>query len=156
MNISPWPVVCLSGAATLILTLWISSRPEATPSHPLPAAVPNSRLHASVSGRSPAALEGESRVEFAPRMPMGRGVAVVDSSGRLVGDAVLVAVPDAFGQLQYLPRTDPRAVRYEKQQQAEHQRAIEDNGPRQVNLGSITMKNSVTARGRSVPIAVKP
>lgn len=155
MNPSPWLVVSLCAAVTMALVLWLHGRPDPAPFRPAPVAV-TAASPAVVPARSPSWMADEPRVEYAPRMPMGPGVAVVDGNGQFIGDAVRVAVPDGHGQLQFLPNNDPRAIRYDEEQRAEHSRVIQDEGPRDVDIRAITVKNSVTARQRSVPVIPKP
>lgn len=152
-TLSPRSVATLCGSLVLALAVWMISRPEPEPYRAAPSA--SARQLMTAAAPAPPA-DDQARVEYVSQMPTGAGVTVVAGNGQYVGDAVLLAVPDDFGAIKYLPRNDPRAVHYAEAQQLEHERVTLDAGPKEVNLGSITVKNSVTARRRGVPINRKP
>ena len=160
MNTSSWWVISLCAVATAAVVLHVFGHPvepEPAPVALMPTLVAEPASPAKTTNDGPVSGSMVPRVEFAARTAMGPGVSVVDGRGALVGESVLVAVPDGFGQLAYLPKGDPRAVRYDEQQRVEHAKIEIDNGPAQVKLGgAFTMRNSVSARRRVAPFVPRP
>jgi hypothetical protein len=104
---------------------------------------------------SPPPRVTEARETFAPRMPSGKGVAVIAGNGDYNTNHILVAVPDQFHKIHYLPGSDPRAVKYLSEMQAAHEQTAFDNGPGGADLSSVPlMRDALSSQQKHLGVDV--
>ncbi len=124
-----------------------------TPSEPI--SVPTMAACPPSKERPSPAAAVELRETFAGRMPSGRGVAVVAGSGEYNASHVLVAVPDAFQHLQYLPGSDPRAVKYLSETRAAQEHATNiDDTPRDADISSVSVgRDALSSQAKQIGVS---
>jgi hypothetical protein len=135
-------IIVLGACVSSVLALWLFRGGE-----PAPRPV-NKRSHS----QNPAPSGVEIRETFASRMPSGKGVAVIASNGEYHGNHVLVAVPDAFRQIHYLPGTDPQAVGYLTKMHAAHQQMAPDYHPSNADLSAVPAGKSVSSNRKQIGV----
>jgi hypothetical protein len=135
-------IIVLGACASSALALWLFRGGE-----PALRAV-NKQAHS----QKPVPGGVEIRETFTSRMPSGKGVAVVANTGEYDGNHVLVAVPDAFHQVHYLPGTDPQAAGYVTKMRAAHQQMAPDYHPSNADLSAVPAGKSVSSNRKQVGV----
>ncbi len=129
--------------SALAIRLYISNEPAPAPfqpAQPLP---------------SPRPRVAESRETFVPRIPSGRGVAVINRNGQYQTSHILVAVPDQFREIRYLPGSDPRAIKYLEETRAAQKQTTLDNTPRNIDLSSVSLgRDALSSQGKQIRVQV--
>jgi len=148
-------VVLVSAAAILLLALRLlrfdqsPSAPNAESRQPEAVApVPSAESTPEPDGK-PVADAGAT---FAPRMQGNYGVSVIASNGQYRANAVRVAVPNAFHDLQYLPGTDPAAVKYLEDARAAEEKLTMDYGPANADMSSLPPPGANQAKRVAVTV----
>jgi len=140
-NSVDYRIVLVCAAAILLLALRFL-RLDQSPAAPDPG---QPHQEVAASDPSPAtssgpdekpAYSGGSQAVFTPRMPINNSVNIVANNGQYRLNSVRVAVPNAFHDLQYLPGTDPAAVKYLDDTRAAEQKLTMDNGPLDADTSS--------------------
>jgi len=99
------------------------------------------------------AIGGSSRpVPYAEIMERGAGTPIINSTGGLNMQSVEVAVPDRFGKVQFLKGTDTRAVEYLESVREKQAAVVVDNGPLDVDLGTVPRPGSLGGRRVKIPV----
>jgi hypothetical protein len=144
-NLPKLGVIFLGACAISALTfrLFFVSEPAPAPIKQIP------------HSESPAPRVAEVRETFAPRMPSGKGVAVIAGDGDYNASHVLVAVPDQFHVIHYLTGTDPRAMKYLSEMRAAHEQATFDDNPRNADLSSVPTRNFISTQGKRIGVDVR-
>jgi hypothetical protein len=84
-------------------------------------------------------------------MPSGKGVSVINRNGQYKTSHMLVAVPDQFHEIHYLPGSDPRAVKYLEETRAAHKQTAFDNTPSNADLSSVSIgRNALSSQGKQI------
>lgn len=131
-----------TAVSALVIRFYVSSEPAPAPRQESPPPLPR-----------PQSDVAESRVSFAPRMPSGKGISVINRNGQYKTSHMLVAVPDQFHEIRYLPGTDPRAVKYLEETRAAHIQTSFDNTPSNADLSSVpTGRNALSSQGKQIRV----
>ena len=136
-------IILVGACASSALALWLFRGGE-----PALRAV-NKQAHS----QKPVPGGVEIRETFTSRMPSGKGVAVVANTGEYDGNHVLVAVPDAFHQVHYLPRSRfaGSGIRSLKMRAA-HQQMAPDYHPSNADLSAVPAGKSVSSNRKQVGV----
>jgi hypothetical protein len=86
----------------------------------------------------------ENIVHFAVQIPVGGGMNVISSNGQYNLNAIHVAVRDQFNHIRMLPGTDPEAIKYLAETDAEHKSMMVDNGPMNSSTDSLPPANAAS------------
>jgi hypothetical protein len=130
--------------SALAIRFYVSSEPVPAAHQPAPSTLP-----------SPQSKVAESRVTFVPRMPSGKGVSVINRNGQYKTSHVLVAVPDQFHEIRYLPGSDPRAVKYLEETQASQKQTTFDNTPPSADLSSVAIgRDALSSQGKQIGVTI--
>ncbi len=84
-----------------------------------------------------------------------RGVSVVGGNGQYYLNAIRVAVPGQYDEIEHLPGTDPRAIRYLQDQEAAHGQLTVDNGPLNVDTSSLPPPGTFSNQPKRVRVIAK-
>jgi hypothetical protein len=149
-------VVVIAAAGILVLALCMFERnrapSEGDDSLPLP------KIAASVPPPAASSENGEKRPDsgssYAAPARMA-GVSVVASNGQYSLNAIHVAVPGAYNEVEHLSGTDPKAIQYLQERDAAHAQLAVDNGPLDVDTSLLPPPGTFSNQVKRVGVKVK-
>jgi hypothetical protein len=147
-------VVVIAAAAIFVLGVFVLDSGQSPspgdygPAKPAIAATAPAPEPSSENGERPA----DSAPAYVPRMP---GVSVVLSNGKYSLNAVHVAIPGSFNEVEHLSGTDPKAVQYLEDREAAHAQLALDNGPLNVDTSSLPPPGTFSNQVKRVGVMVK-
>lgn len=143
----------LAGACLLIAVAGMIFHSFWSTPAPVAAAPPTRKMHPEnvFSGWASAP---ESRVTFDQTMPRTNGAQILNSTGKPNLEMVTVAIPDGPNTVRFVRGSDPAAVKYIAETQAEQRRLIFDKGPKTLDTSEIVdlgpLKGRATRHARNL------